>query len=133
MKIKAKQYALALLELVKDKKEKEIKGFLDQFVAVLVKNNQISQIDKILGFFNDYWNREKGEIDAEITSVEVLDKHSLKAIGEYISAKSEATTVNLIEWQEKEILGGMVLKYGDKILDNSVRARLRGVKAEMLK
>lgn len=133
MKIKAKQYALALLELLKDKKEKEISGYLDKFTKVLIQNNQMSQIDKILDFFNIYWNKEKGEIDAEVSSVEALDKHSLKEISGYIQAKSQAQKVNLFERQDKEILGGMVLKYGDKILDNSVRARLRGVKAEMLK
>ncbi|HAM88915.1 MAG: ATP synthase subunit delta [Candidatus Falkowbacteria bacterium GW2011_GWC2_38_22] len=133
MKIKAKQYALALLELLKDKKEKEISGCLDKFIKALIQNNQISQIDKILDFFNIYWNKEKSEIDAEVSSVEALDKHSLKEISGYIQTKSQAQKVNLIERQDKEILGGMVLKYGDKILDNSVRARLRGVKAEMLK
>lgn len=133
MKIKAKQYARALFELLKDDKEKEASVRINKFVNVLIKNNQKSQVDKIIDFFNIYWNKAKGEIDAELFSIEALDKNSIKEINEYIKKKLNVTKVNLTEKQDKDILGGMVLKYGDKILDNSVRARLRGVKSEMLK
>lgn len=133
MKIKPKQYALALFELIKDEKEKNIPARIAEFAATIAKNNQLSQTAKIISFFIDFWNKEKDEIDAEVLTVNGLDKGSFKEIERHIAEKMQVKKVNLTEKQDKNILGGLILKYGDRILDNSVRTRLRGVRAEMLK
>ena len=131
MKIKAKQYASALLELVKDAKEKDVEKYVTEFVKTLIKNNHTSQIDKILDYFNIFWNIEKKEVEAEVCSIKTLDKDSVKQINNYVIKKLNIKKVNLIEKQDKKILGGIILKYDDIILDCSVRNKLEDIKKEL--
>ena len=56
-----------------------------------------------------------------------MDKTSKKSIIEYIKKATEASDVLLDENVDKHILGGVVVKYGDKIVDSSLRARVESL------
>ena len=124
MKIKPKQYAISLFESLDGANEKRAKEIIEKFVQVLVENNQASQIEKIIKYFENLWNKENSLVEAEIVSARELDKSVIKLLNNYIIELSDAKKVNIKEKVDKSILGGVVIKYGDKILDSSLKNKL---------
>ena len=127
MKITPKQYAVTLYDLVEGKTQKEISVVLTKFSELLKKNNALSKLNAILDEFNIIWNRENGVVEATVTSARDLDKTNRKSIIEYIKKATKATDVFLKETVDKNILGGVVVKYGDKIVDSSLKGRVESL------
>lgn len=133
MKIKPKQYAISLFESIKDKNEKEAEVLIKKYVEVLFANNDISKFQKIIGNFSDIWNKEKGIVRVEIKSARTLNDSILKEIKKYIKEKADAEEVVVKQEEDKKLLGGVIIRHGNKIIDGSARARLDDLGKEMVK
>jgi len=128
MKIRPKQYALSLFESLKDKDKKEAEEIIKKFAQVLVDNNQASQVEKIISYFSNLWGKENGLVEAEIVSARKLDNKVVKLLNDYIVRLSDAKKVSIEERVDPNIIGGVVIKYGDKIMDNSLKTEIRDFK-----
>jgi F-type H+-transporting ATPase subunit delta len=128
MKIIPKQYALALYESVKGKKDGEVRVVLKKFAAVLKNNGDLSKIKKIIDIFYNIWNEREGIVEAEITSARELDSKIVKLLNNYIVKLSGADTVKIQEKVDKKILGGVILRYGDKVVNASLKNRIESLK-----
>ena len=133
MKITPKQYSESLYQVVQNKKDSEIKDVIKNFVKVLISNNNISKADEIIKQFVKVWNREQGIVEAEIASARELDKKIVKLLNDYIVKLSGAEKVLVKQKVDKDILGGVVIKYEDNVLDGSLRMRLGELRSEMVK
>jgi len=133
MKITPKQYAQTLYELSKDIKKEDVEKVISDFVRILFANNNASKLDKIIAEYNKIWNSEQGVVDAEIISVRELDTDIVKLLKNYIIKIAGAENIELKKKTDKNILGGVVIKYGDKILDASLRAKVNALKERMKK
>ena len=131
MKIFAKQYAQSLHETVVDKSNNQIKDAINNFFDILVQNNDITKAEEIVKEFEKIWNMEHGIIEAEVVSAKELDNNIVKLLNGYIAELSGAKQVSLNQKINKDILGGVIIKFEDKILDGSLRAKLSGLKKEM--
>jgi len=74
MKLTPKQYATALYEMTKGIGEKEASSVIKQFVKVLIKNNVLSLLPKILRFYTNYYNHQEGVVDLKIQTTKHLPK-----------------------------------------------------------
>lgn len=128
MKISVKQYAQALLELTRDKKEADLSKVLKGFVKILVDHNQTSKIERIIAAFISLWDKENNFVNAEILSAKDLSKEITGLLEKYIKDISNAEDINIKSSTNDEILGGVVLKYSDHILDASLRSRVQALK-----
>jgi len=133
MKITVKQYALSLYECVKDKKKKDLEQILKKFVDLLITNNDIHKAESILRVFSKIWNKNKGIVEAIVMSANDIDGPTLNLLNDYIKEATSAEKVVTKKEERKELLGGAVLKYGDKILDASLKTKLRSFNEELKK
>lgn len=133
MRITVKQYATALYDSVKDKKKDEVRNIIKAFVEVLIADNVINQTDKIIAEFVRIWNKEQGIVEASIKSARELDETQIKSLQSYIKKLAKAKTVEIKTAEEKNLLGGVVIQYGDKILDASLQAKLRSLQQTIKK
>jgi F-type H+-transporting ATPase subunit delta len=124
MKISPKKYAKALYSITKDGKKDEVKGILAGFVELLNENHDLGKVEKVMNEFNKFWNEKEGIIEAEIVSAMELNKATFKDLNNFIAELSGAKRVETKETVDKKILGGVVLKFGDKVVDVSVKSRL---------
>jgi len=128
MKISARQYAQCLYELVSSESEDKIKKILPKFVVLLEKHRALSLAPAVIAAFTEIWNKEHGEVMAELTSARELKSEAKEMIVDYLKNKSGATEVILDEQVDQNILGGFVLKYNNKIVDASLRSSLESLK-----
>lgn len=132
MKIKAKQYAQALFLEARGKESEELLNVIDRFFEVLKTDNNISQIGKIIFYFNELWNKENSLVEAEITCSRPLESNLKNDVLSYLKKISKAENIKISEKENKKIIGGFVLKYGDKIIDASIKNKINSFKNSLL-
>lgn len=130
-KISVKKYAISLYEIVKEGKV-GISQTIDNFVKLLIKNNDLSRVDKIIEAFDEYAKEQEGMIEVEAKTARVLDKKDRESIVENLE-KTLNKKVSLKEEQDKELIGGIVLKYKDTVVDGSIKKKLESLNNQLIK
>lgn len=130
MKFNSKQYATALLESLEENNSQE-KEVAKKFALALISAGQVSRLKEILEIFEKIWNKKNNTIKAEISSANDLSAETVKALKEMIKEKSSGAKVEIDQKIDKSLLGGVVLHYGDKVLDLSLKNRLGKLKEEL--
>ena len=133
MRITAKQYALSLYESVYGKTAGEAKPLVKKFVELLVKKNKITLEDKIIKEFDKTWNKAAGLVEVEITSAGGLNKEMAKLLKSYVAKLSGAKEIAVQEKIDKTMLGGVIIKYGDKVLDGSLKNGLAELREKLIR
>ncbi|HOZ53316.1 MAG TPA: F0F1 ATP synthase subunit delta [bacterium] len=132
MKIVAKQYAQALFSEIKDQAEKDISGIINNFVEILKKDNCLSQMEKIIFYFNEFWKKEYSLVEAEISTAREINSELKKDLVEYLTRISQAKKINIVEKENDKLIGGFVVKYNDKIIDASVKNKINKFKNSLI-
>ena len=128
-----KQYAKALFSLINEvKSDKEAKEIIKKFVEVLIKNNKISQIEKIISYFVELWDKEKNIMQAEIINAEEVGKEVEGILSNYLKKKIGDKKIFIKKTVDKNILGGFIIKYDNKILDASLATKIKELKGKLL-
>ena len=134
MKFSSKQYALALNEILKNSPPGKRDGFLINFVKLLKSKKDLKKIRFVEEEMNKMFFSERQEIEAEITSAYDLSGNSLRdikrAIGDFLNKDVEK--IILKQKIDEKIIGGFKAKFGDYLLDASVRNYLLKLKRNML-
>jgi F-type H+-transporting ATPase subunit delta len=130
MKIKTKQYASALFESYEETDKQKKEEVLSNFVKILKDNNDLHLLDRILADFIDIWDKNKNIVRAEISSAYNLDEKTEDVLINKIKELSAANDIDVWKNINKKLLGGVVIKYGDRILDSSISTRLKRLQEE---
>lgn len=132
MKIVVKQYAQALFSEIKDQAEKDISGIINNFVEILKKDNCLSQMEKIIFYFNEFWKKEYSLVEAEISTAREINSELKKDLVEYLTKISQAKKINIVEKENDKLIGGFVVKYNDKIIDASIKNKINKFKNSLI-
>ena len=100
------------------------------FLELLTERHRMPVIFRIRRAFDDLWAQERKQLEVEITSAVELDDDTVEAVGKRIEEQT-GQTVQPSSRIDPEILGGIVLKVGNMVLDASVRARLERLKRQV--
>lgn len=120
MRISPKQYGILLYELTKDADDRAINEVVGQFLRLLIKNRNLSLLPKIKLMYQNYYNEQEGEADVTITALNNAPKSVIEKIKKQVGAKNINIEINI----DKNILGGSVIRFGDYLVDNTLRTKL---------
>lgn len=102
----------------------------DSLLALLREQGAEDQFDAVVGSFIAL-SRSSGPRDAEITSALPLTPEQDAQIQRQLREKyGPALEIKFVV--DESILGGLIVRVGDKVLDDSVRNRLTQVQQRML-
>jgi ATP synthase F1 delta subunit len=119
-----------------EKKEalhKTVEGAEDpfmNFLEALLERHRMPVIFRIRTRFNKLWEEERKLLPVEVTSAVELDKSTVEEIGESIG-EQVGRKIELSSKVDPEILGGVVLRVGNFILDASIRHRLEQLRKQV--
>ena len=130
-KISAKKYAVSLYETVRGVKEDQLPIILENFIKLLIKNNDLSKANKVINAFNDYAKEKEGILDVEVKTAKPLENVDKDKIIEYLQ-KSFNKKIILDEKTDKKLIGGVVLSYKDTVIDGSIKKRLEILKESLM-
>jgi ATP synthase F1 delta subunit len=94
-----------------------------RFLELLAEKHRMPVIFRIRRTFEEMWADENRLLEASVTSAVELDERVVKQIGERIEEQT-GRRVELTSQVDPDVLGGLVIRVGNTILDASVRNRL---------
>jgi F-type H+-transporting ATPase subunit delta len=93
------------------------------FLEALLERHRMPVIFRIRAEYGRLWDSENQLLPVEVTSAVGLDEATVKSIGERIGQQT-GQRVELTSKVDPSILGGIVLRVGNSILDASIKHRL---------
>jgi F-type H+-transporting ATPase subunit delta len=105
---------------------------VDNFLKLLLEKHRMPVLFRIRADFDELWEEENKRLPVQVTSAVELDKKTVKQIGDRI-AEQTGRKVDLSSKVEPEIIGGIVLRVGNSVLDASIRNRLENLRKQVAK
>jgi ATP synthase F1 delta subunit len=93
------------------------------FLELLVEKGRMPEVFRIRREFDELWKKANRRLDVTVTSAIELDPGVVGKIGEEVERQT-GEKVELSSEVDDGILGGIVLRVGNMVLDASIRTRL---------
>lgn len=93
------------------------------FLELLIENHRMPVIFRLRHEYERLWDEENRTLPVEITSAIELDQATTESLGRTIGERA-GRKVTLAARVDPDILGGIVVRVGNSILDASIRNRL---------
>jgi ATP synthase F1 delta subunit len=100
------------------------------FLELLVENHRMPIIFRVRRAFDRLWEEENKLLPVQVTSAVELDSEVVERIGEEIGRQT-GRRVELTAEVDPDVLGGIVLRVGNSILDASIRNRLEQLRKQV--
>ena len=100
------------------------------FLEALLERHRMPAIFRIRAEFEALWDEEKKLLPVEVTSPVELDKEIVQSIGKRIGEQT-GQKVELSSKVDPDILGGLVVRVGNYVLDASIRNRLNQLRKQV--
>jgi F-type H+-transporting ATPase subunit delta len=100
------------------------------FLKLLIENHRMPVIFRVRRGYDELWEEENKLLPVQVTSAVELDQATVKQIGDRI-AEQTGQRVDLSASVEPDILGGIVVRVGNQVLDASVRNRLEQLRKQV--
>jgi ATP synthase F1 delta subunit len=100
------------------------------FLEALIERHRMPALFRIKARYEVLWQDERDLLPVEVTSAVELDKSTISSIGDRIGEQTKRT-VELSSKVDPDILGGIVLRVGNVILDASIRNRLEQLRKQV--
>ena len=105
---------------------------LVNFLKLLIENHRMPVIFRVRREVDELWRKENKLLPVTVTSAVELDQATVSQIGDRI-AEQTGRKVELSAIVEPDILGGLVVRVGNSILDASIRNRLEQLRKQVAK
>ena len=102
------------------------------FIRVIITNGRFSEIDSILEQFTDTVKEYKGIGTAYVTTPVPLSDSQKKAVREKLLATAGYKSMEMNYAVDETLLGGMVIRIGDRVVDSSIKSKLEALKKSLL-
>lgn len=119
-----------LIELIADIGGEVLSKTASNFLKVLIYNGRLTQMPEIVELFEEQRREEEAKARVEIVSAFKLSPKYAAAIAQ-VMAKRLAREVDLTVRIDKSIIGGVIIRAGDLVIDASLRGRLQQLAQEL--
>jgi F-type H+-transporting ATPase subunit delta len=96
----------------------------------MAEKKRLSIVPYLITELSKLISQEKGELTAEIISATKLTLEQNKKLVEILSSFT-GKIVKLDSMTDKQIIGGLIVKVGSRMLDTSIRAKLLSLQTTM--
>ena len=100
------------------------------FLEALIERHRMPAIFRTRDQFDSMWDKEHKLLPVAVTSAIPLDQSTVERIGEQIREQT-GQDVELSSDVDPDILGGLVLRVGNFILDASIKNRLNQLRKQV--
>ena len=117
--------------LLKEVFEGRVREMVLNFLLLLIDKRRMMVFDAISAIFGQLSNEKLGIAVADVTTVDPLSPAQMREL----TKKLEALTgkqVTLREHRDPSLIGGVVVRIGDRRIDGSIKGRLAAMTAELM-
>jgi len=109
-----------LLEVCQDQVDAEGANFL----RLIVENNRLPLVPSIAELFEAYRAEDEGYVDVEVYSAFEFSKEDKKSLSSTLEKKL-SKKVHMNVTVDKSLIGGILVRAGDRVMDGSIRGQLQ--------
>ena len=103
------------------------------FLTIVISKDRYQDIDEILAYFVTEVKKYKGIGVATVTTAIPLREEQCKKIEQRLLDTTEYKTMEMHYELNTTLIGGMVIRIGDRIVDSSISTKLNELQKELLK
>jgi F-type H+-transporting ATPase subunit delta len=121
---------------IEEKKDGLRRGITDadpalmNFLDALIERHRMPVIFRIRTQFNELWDKANELLPVQVTSAVELDPATVEQIGRRIGEQT-GNKIQLSSSVDPDLIGGIVLRVGNFIMDASIRTRLEKLRREV--
>ena len=124
-----KQEKLQVMETVfRGRISEELVNFLD----IIVSKERFGELDEIFEYFSDRVKEKQRIGVVYITSATVLTQKQMAAVEQKILETTSFVKLEPHYSVDQELIGGLVIRIGDRVVDSSIRTKLDHMTKQLL-
>ena len=100
-------------------------------VRLLARRGRVDVLPNVAAQYVRRLNRERGIVEAVVTTATPLDEDETEAIRARVEAMA-GSSVDLRSDVDADLIGGVVVRIGDRLYDASVRGRLERLRSQLM-
>lgn len=108
----------------------EVSSLTRRFVGLVAQNRRLFALPSMISAFKDILAGRRGETTAEVISAKALSKGQLAAVSDALT-KAMGSKIALATKVDSDLLGGLVVKVGSRMVDSSLRTKLHRLRLSM--
>jgi len=106
---------------------------LRNFLHIMADRDRLDEVPGVAEALRELVNRQRGIVTAEVTTAVPLDADSERLVAQRLAAYLHRSPqqVTIRAHVDPSIIGGVVARVGDQLIDDSVRGRLERLRAAL--
>jgi F-type H+-transporting ATPase subunit delta len=120
--------ASARVEVLERILRDDVTGAPRNLLALLVRRGRFELLPAVIREFTRLHHRREGIVEAIVTSATPLEDSEVEALQQRLVAMT-GSRVELQQQVDPDLLGGLQVRVGDRLIDGSVRGRLERLRA----
>lgn len=121
------------IEVAKTVFEGRISGELLGFLTIIISKDRYREIDEILKYFVAKVKEYKGIGIATVTTAVPLKDDQCKEVEKKLLDTTKYQSMEIHYSVDASLIGGMVIRIGDRVVDSSVSTKLNELQKDLLK
>ena len=110
----------------------KLQPLVGKFVRLLNQRGRIGRLPQIVAAFEYLLDEQLGKVEVDVTVAEKLGDDELERVRQKVSEALKKDAV-VHQYVDTDIIGGMILRVGDKVVDASVRRQLAAMREKLLR
>ncbi len=120
------------LQVVRDVFKGRVSDELESFLEIIVSKERYRDLDAVFTYFTDRVKEQlKIGVASVTTAVELTDAQK-EAVESRLLQTSAYRKMEMNYSVEPELIGGMVIRIGDRVVDSSIRTKLESLTKQLL-
>jgi F-type H+-transporting ATPase subunit delta len=109
----------------------KIQLLLEHFLEVLAAKGRLNHIEQIADAYDDLLDEQLGKIEVDVIVAQKLSPEQLEQVRTRVSAALKKDAV-VHQYVDESIIGGLILKVQDKLIDASVKTQIAMLRQQLL-
>lgn len=128
--VSTQQLEALVLGVIGDKLDALVASEARNFIQVLVQNNRLETTPHIRGLYESLKREHEGVLEAQVISALPIGDDQVKKLVATLEAKFKRKITARVEI-DPQLIGGVKIVVGDKVIDATVRGRLDAMAAAL--
>jgi F-type H+-transporting ATPase subunit delta len=109
----------------------KLSPLLMNFLGVVNAHGRLGKLEEVARAYDELLDERLGKIEVDVTVAQRLGGDELEQVRKSVSAALKKDAV-VHQYVDESIIGGIVLRVQDRLIDASVKAQLEGMRRRML-
>ncbi|MFD1471499.1 ATP synthase F1 subunit delta [Companilactobacillus mishanensis] len=105
---------------------------MQDFLSMLFERNRLDCVDEIADAFIAKYDEDNGIVEVSVTSTIALDSEQEDKLKDVVKKRFSVKEVNLTKIVDPSIIGGVIIRVGDQVIDGSILKKYTDIKNLLL-